>query len=357
MRDIFSLEREVTGDIAHQVRARLTTPDHMAVPPPRPADPKVLEAYLQGNYHLGHFSRNSSAEELKRAQEYFQQAIDADANFAPAHNGLANTHINLLWPSNQDFGIARTMAERAVELDPTSADARVTLGLIKELAWDLRAAEDEVRQAIALNPSSASAHESLSGLLCETGRLNEALREGEIAEELDPKGDNLAGALQSLHDYDRAISTLQTLIQNDPGNGIFHHDLFRTYATGGMHKEAIEELDKTANLFGSPEVATRIHRAFVSSGYRGAMKQYAKELENLQATKQAFLPVNLAEIYATLGDKDRAFYWLEQAYNHRDILAASNSIALVMLNAEPMLDPLRSDPRFKDLVRRVGLPP
>jgi tetratricopeptide (TPR) repeat protein len=147
-------------------------------------------------------------------------------------------------------------------------------------------------QAIALNPNNASAHEWLSGLLCETGRLDEALREGEIAEELDPKGDNLAGALQSLHDYDRAIATLQTLIQNDPDNGVFHHDLFLMYAARGMHKEAMQELERTLNLFGLTEVASRIHRAFVSSGY--------SEFRSSSLANQAWTAVQLSFLWSSI---------------------------------------------------------
>jgi hypothetical protein len=125
----------------------------------------------------------------------------------------------------------------------------------------------------------------------------------------------------------------------------------------GMYKEAIEELEKTLSLFGLQESSARIHHAFANSGYRGAMQQYAEELEQLAAMKQVFIPINLAEVYAALGDKDRAFYWLEQTYTHHDIAAVANGLGLEMINVDPMMDPLRPDPRFKDLVRRIGLSP
>jgi TolB-like protein/DNA-binding winged helix-turn-helix (wHTH) protein/Tfp pilus assembly protein PilF len=354
MRDIFTLEREVTGDIAHQVQGRLTTPNQ-TVAPPRPVNPQVLEAYLQGTYHLNRYGKGAGDEEKRKAAEYFQQAIDVDPNFAPAFNGMANAHLGLEWPSNQDFEIARKMAERAAELDPTLSDALETLRGMKD-DLDLRGAEHDVRHAIALNPNNAKAHDDLGELLDDTGRVDEGWVEYQIAQELDPNHDHLSDAFDMRGQYERAIAMQQMMLKRYPDDGYLHHSLFRDYVKTGMHKEAIQELQKAANLFGFPEAASRIHSAFVSSGYRGAMRQYAKELEDLVAAKQVFIPVNLAEVYATLGDKDRAFYWLEQAYTHHDVLAASTDLPLDRLNREILLDPIRSDPRFKDLVRRVGLP-
>jgi TolB-like protein/DNA-binding winged helix-turn-helix (wHTH) protein/tetratricopeptide (TPR) repeat protein len=356
MREVFALERDVTEEIAREVRARLMTPNQAAVAQPRPASPKVLEAYLQGNYHLSRFGSGGGDEELTRAQEYFQGAIDADPNFAPAYNQLANAHMDLLQPSKQDFDIARKMAERAVELDPNSSDAHHTLGCVKAKAWNWPGSEDEYRRAVALNPNNADAHQDLGELLDDTGRLNDGSREYQIAQELDPNNDHISEALTRRGQHDRAIAMLQLMLKRYPDNGYLHLSLYREYVKKGMHKEAIQELEKAFSLFGFPELASRIHRAFVSSAYRGAMRRCAEELESLAATQRAFVPVNLAEVYATLGDKDRAFYWLEQAYTHRDLHAASTDIDMERINTEFLLDPLRSDPRFKDLVRRVGLP-
>jgi tetratricopeptide (TPR) repeat protein len=326
------------------------------VAPPRPANPKLLEAYLQGNYHLSRYGEGAGDEELKKAQEYFQQAIDADSNFAPAYNGLACAHMSLLWPSSQDFNIARKMAERAVELDPKFPGAHETLGNIKLNAWDWLGSEQEYRRAIGLNPNNAQAHDDLGEILDVTARLIEGSREYQIAQELDPNNDHLSDALDRQGQHDRAIAMRQMMLKRYPDNGYLHVNLYRDYVKTGMNKEAIQELEKALTLFGLSEPALRIQRAFVSFGYRSAMRQCAKEVEDLTATKQAFLPINLAEVYATLGDKDRAFYWLEQAYQHHDMLAASTDLGLDRLNTEFLLDPIRSDPRFKDLVRRVGLP-
>jgi TolB-like protein/DNA-binding winged helix-turn-helix (wHTH) protein/tetratricopeptide (TPR) repeat protein len=356
MRDVFALERDVTEDIARQVQAKLITPSQTAVAQFRPVNPRALDLYLQGNYHLNRFAKGTGDEEKRKAAEYFQQAIDADSNFAPAYNGLANAHHNLMWASSQDVEIVRKSAEQAVELDPAFSDAWVTLGELRLCSWDFRAAEDRFRRAVALNPNNANAHENLGDFLNYMGRLDEGLREGQIAQALDPNQDHLTFALFFRRDYDRGIARLLMMLKADPDNAYFHFMLFFSYAAKGMHKEAIDELEAGLRLFGFSESATKIHHAFAVSGYRGAMQQYAEELEHLTATKQLFIPVNLAEAYAALGEKDRAFYWLEQAYTHRDIVAAATGFGLEMIDVDPMMDPLRSDPRFKDLLRRIGLP-
>ena len=356
MREVFALERDVTEEIAREVRARIATPNQVPVAQARRASPKVLEAYLQGNYHLSRFGSGGGDEQLTMAEEYFQRAIDADPNFAPAYNQLANAHLNLLQPSKQDFDIARKMAERAVELDPNSSDAHHTLGDVKGRAWNWPGSEEEYRRAVVLNPNNAQAHDDLGELLDDTGRFDDGWREYQIAQELDPNNDHLSDAFDRRGQHAHAIAMLQIMLKRYPDNGYLHLSLYRDYVKNGMHKEAIQELEKTFSLFGFPELASRIHRSFVSSGYQGAMRRLADELESLATTKQMFVPVNLAEVYAALGDKDRAFYWLEQAYAHRDLHAASTDLGLERLNTEFLLDPLRSDPRFKDLVRRVGLP-
>jgi serine/threonine protein kinase/tetratricopeptide (TPR) repeat protein len=355
--DVLTIERDVTQEIARQIQAQVTTQYAASLQQSRPVNPKALDAYLQGNYHLNRQGRGGGDEEKKKAAEYFQQAIDADPNFALAYNGLANAHFNLLWPSSEDAKIVRTAAEKAVELDPTLSDARVTLGHLRLCSSDFRAAEDELRRAVALSPNNASGHEILGDFLNDIGRLDEGLRESQIAQELDPNQDHLMFALDSRREYDRSIAWILMMLKGDPDNGYFHHNLFRSYVEKGRYKEAIEELEKTLSLFGLQESAARVDHAFANSGYRGAMQQYAEELEQLAAMKQVFIPINLAEVYAALGDKDRAFYWLEQAYTHHDIVAVANGLGLEMINVDPLMDPLRSDPRFKDLVRRIGLLP
>lgn len=356
MRDVFALERDVTENIARQVQARLTTPNPAPLAKPRAVNAKALEAYLQGNYHRWKEGRGSGDEEQRKAGEYFQQAIDADLDFAPAYNGLSLAHQQLLRGSSEDTAISRRAAERAVDLDPNYADARATLGFLKwQPNLDWRGAEEDLRQAIALNPNNAFARSILCNVLVVVGRVDEGLRECKIAQQLDPLQDHSSLGLYMARDYDGSIAILRMILQKDPNNGVCHCYLFNDYSKKGMDKEAIQELARCYALFGESEAAANMQHAFAVSGYRGAIRQWAKEVEHLQATKHVFLPGNLADACAILGDKDRAFYWLEQAYQHREMVSIDGGV--FFLKAEPMYDPLRSDPRFKDLLRRVGLPP
>jgi TolB-like protein/DNA-binding winged helix-turn-helix (wHTH) protein len=355
LRDIFALEREVTEDIAREIQARLATDTRTRQAELRPMDPRALEAYLQGNYHLKKQWSGSGDEEKRKAAEYFQQAIAADPNFALAYHGLALAHQNRLLGSSEDFAISRKAGEKALEIDPNYSVARVNLAAIKwmpDLDW--RGAEVDLRQAIAFDPNSAFAHSALCQLLINLGHVDEGLRECRIAQRLDPYDEDSALGLYMGHDFDGSIAMLRMMLQKDPNDGVAHCYIFQDYTEKGMYKESIQELEQFFSLYGQPEVAANIQRAFEVSGYPGAIRQWAREIERLQATHQAFLPGSLAEAYAILGDKDRAFYWLEQAYEHREMVSFDEGV--FYLGAEPMYDSLRSDPRYAELARKIGLP-
>lgn len=356
VRDVFALEQDVTEDISRQVRARIEPYAQKSPPQPRPINPKALDAYLEGNYHLGRYGEGSGGEEQKQAAQYFQQAIDADPNFAPAYDGLASAHNQLVRASSEDVAIEKAAAAKAVELDPNFADARVTLGFLKwqpDLDW--RGAETQFRQAIALSPNNASAHDLLGFLLVTMGRTQEALREGQIAQQLDPHNDHLSLILYHARDYDGSIRMALWMLRQDPKNGNTHCLLWGDYFKKEMYREAIDELSQCYSLYGYPKVGSNLQKTFAASGYRGAMRQFAKDIEHLQAANQVYLPGNLVVAYTILGDKNLAFYWLEQAYEHREMVSIDGGV--FMMGSEPMLDALRSDPRFKDMLRRVGLPP
>lgn len=356
LRDMFALEREVSEDISAQIRAQLVTPSVSPVASPQPSNLAALEAYLQGNYHLSRFAKGTGDEEKAKASEYFQRAIDADPSFAPAYNGLAQAHLGLAWPSSQDAKIAEESVNRAVALDPRLSDAYATLGDIKSCSWDFAGSEEQYRRAIALNPNNAHAHDSLATLLDERGRLDEGWKERQLAQELDPNNDHISDGLERRGQYDAAIAMLQMMLKRYPDDAYLHVGLFREYLRKRMYKQASFQADQTVIFFGVPEIAAEAQRARAISGNRGAIRETVKGLERLMNERQAFLPVNIAEIYSALGDKERAFYWLEKAYVQHDRSIASTDLGLERLNMEYLLDPLRSDPRFKDLLRRVGLP-
>lgn len=355
VRDVFTLEREVAEDIARQVHAELTTEKQAQLSRPQPANPKALDAYLRGNYYLTRAQWSVAEDDKRMAAQYFQQAIDADSDFVPAYIGLANAHDQLARGSSEDTAIRKRAAEKALELDPNSSEAWGILGFIKWFAFDWAGAEQDFRQAVALNPNSASSIDELGLFLAAMGRLDEALREGEIAQELDPNEDHLSFVLEMRGENKRAIELLHRMAVLHPTDSGMHYGLFRNYAETGMYEEAAQELERALTLMGAPDVAADVHRGFAASGYPGAMREYAKGLEAAQAAKKWFAPGTLAEAYTALGDKERALYWLEQAYEHRE--NAGMDGGLWIIKEDRLFDPLRNDPRFADLVRRVGLSP
>lgn len=354
--DFLALERDLTQEIARAIQAQVRTPSPEPTAQLRPVNLNLLEAYLQGNYLLNRMGYGAGDEETRKAAEYFQQAIDADSSFAPAYLGKAKAYGSFYRQSSENLAIARKAALRAVDLDPTLSDGWVELGDINCYRdWDWPSAEKEYRRAIALNPNNAGAHKGLGDILSMMGRLDEALKEYQIAQERDPTQEYLSSIIYLRGDHDHAIELLRREIESHPNEGWSHLTLHRWLAVKGMHKESVQELEKGLALFGFPEIAARVHRAFASSGYKAALLEAAKQFEHLQATDKVFFPMTLAQLYAGMGDKDRAFYWLEQAYQHRDRIGGDYGLELARF--EPMLDPLRSDPRFEDLMRRVGLPP
>jgi TolB-like protein/tetratricopeptide (TPR) repeat protein len=350
MRDVFTLEREVTDDIARHVRSRVATQRQLSSSQPRPVNPNALDAYLQGNYHLNKgLYTGARDEELRKAAEFFQHAIDADPAFVAAYVGLAEAHDNLLQPSSGDFAIMQASAAKALELDPTSSEAHRAMGEVKGADWDWAGAEEESRRAVELNPNNADAHEQLGYTLDSIGQMDEAWREHEIAQQLDPNRDHLSIPLYLRGEYDRSIEVLQRTEEAHPDDGIYPYFLSVVYAQKGMYAASVQESEKFLRRFGLPEAATRIDHAFANSGWRGALLQWAKELEQL-----GYCPGVLAQVNVWLGEKERAFYWLEQGIEHRHL--ANADPVLGNIKVDPSLAPLRSDPRFKVLLHRMGLP-
>ncbi len=352
--DALELEKRVAEDIANQVMAHVAVRNQSSTAPSKAVDYRALDEYLQGTYHINRFSRGSGDDELRLAADHFQRAIEIDQNFALAYVGLANSHILTFQSSNDDLRIATQAAQRALELDPALSDAWEMLAEIKTNFWNWGEAEADFRRAIALNPNRVYAHERLADLFDIFGKRDEAWKEYEIAQELDPDQDHLEYPLHIRHEYDRAIEGVRRALVKDPNNGYLHHQLFENYSAKRMYKEAIEELRQSVTQFGFPDLAVNLRVAYAASGYTGAMREYAAALEHLHAAKKVFMPINIAAAYAAVGNKDRAFYWLEEGYRQRGHQSAG--VDFVEIGVHPGLDPLHSDPRFTSLLQRMGLP-
>ncbi|MGH9601497.1 MAG: tetratricopeptide repeat protein [Terriglobales bacterium] len=352
VRDILGLQAEVARAIAAEIQVKLTPQEEARLRPARPVNPEAHEAYLRGRYYL----EKVGEDESRRAIEHLQQALQADPNYAPAYAGLAVAYYrlsNYFLPPKEAMPKARAAAIKALEIDNTLAEAHTSLALVKEFYdWDWAGAESAFKRAIELNPSYAFAHSGYGGYLSRMGRHQEALAEYRRSWELNPLslyGGIFVGSMYyESRQYDRAVEQYRKTLEMDPNFFPAHWGLASAYEAKGMYKEAIAEYEKALSLGGPPEVLAWLGHAHARAGNR---KEALKILDEMKGpSKRKFVSAyDLAVIHTGLGEKDQALAWLEKAYEQR-------AEALIDLNADPRLDPLRSDSRFKDLTHRVGLP-
>ncbi len=350
--DILALQSEVARAIANEVRVRLTPQEQARLASRRPVKPEAYESYLKGRYYWN----QRTPEALSRASEYFQQAIEKDPGFALAYAGIADSYAVLPWnadaPPRESFPKAKEAATRALDLDNTLGEAHVSLAFaLKFYDWDWPGAEREFRRGLELNPSYATGHRTYAAHLSAMGRHAEAIAEAKRAQELDPLSlmiNTVAGrCFYHARQYDQAIEQYRKALEIDPNFWVAHLFLGKTYGQKRMYEEAITELQKAGRVTTEPRSVTAY--IYAVSSRRGEAKKVVAELKEL--SKRRYVPpYHIAVIYAGLGEKDQAFAWLQNAYEERDAWIA-------WLKVEPMLDNLRSDPRFADLLRRVGFPP
>jgi TolB-like protein/DNA-binding winged helix-turn-helix (wHTH) protein/Flp pilus assembly protein TadD len=354
LRDTLALQNKVARAIADQIQINLNPLERIALKNVRVVNLQAYESYLKGRY----FWNKRTADGLKAALAYFNQAIDEDPQYAPAYSGLADTYALL---ADWEYGVmtpkealpkAKAAAIKALELDSTLGEAHNSLAFCLDVFdWDLESAGKEFQRAIELNPSYATAHQWYAAHLIVLGRNDQAITEMRKAKNLDPLsliiGADLADFLVIAHSYDDSIRESRKTIEMDPNFALAHNQLGQAYLQKQMHDEAIGELQKAVSLSGgSPTCIANLARAYVASGKTSeAVKLLSdlKERSNSNFTHAS----EIAEIYVALGDTDQAMNWLEKCYEER-----FNPSALL----RPGFDPLRSDPRFKDLLRRIGLP-
>jgi TolB-like protein/DNA-binding winged helix-turn-helix (wHTH) protein len=360
MQDAMALQGQLANAIADEIRVQVAPQEQARLRTKHPINATVLDNYLEGNYHLNRVAHGLVDEEQRKAAEYFQLAIDEDPNFVPAYIGLAHAHAlilggpGLMNPSPQDYAIKKAAAEKAAALDSQSSEAHELLGSVAAEDWRWSEAEEELRRAIALSPNRAQAHDTLACFLFATGRWDEGHKETQIAQELDPKTDRLTDLLFDEGKYDESIQSLNRDLERQPGDGVAHYGLFQRYALAGKYPEAIKELEETGKLMGLTELVVPVDHAFKTAGFKAAIRLLAENFERLQREGKLYAPDILAEFYGVVGDKDRAFYWLEDEYRHKQLTGVGGG--LLWLKGNPMYASLRTDPRYADLVRRLGLP-
>ncbi|HWZ75544.1 MAG TPA: tetratricopeptide repeat protein [Candidatus Sulfotelmatobacter sp.] len=354
LRDTLALQSRVASAIADQIRINLTPREQAALKNVKVVNPEAYESYLKGRY----FWNKRTADGLKAALAYFKQAIEEDPKYAKAYSGLADTYALLgdwqyaVMTPKEAFPEAKAAAIHALELDNTLGEAHNSLAFVLDgFDWDLDAGGREFQRAIELNPGYATAHHWYAWHLTLLGRFDEALAEMRKAENLDPLSliinADLAELLGLAHSYDDSIRQSLKTIEMDSNFALAHNQLAQAYLQKHMYAEAVAELQKAVELSrDSPTCIANLARAYVASGKREEAVKLLNTLKKRSTTGYSNAS-EIAMIYASLGDTDQAMNWLEKGFEER-----FNPGVLL----RPGFDPLRSDPRFQNLLRRIGLP-
>ena len=349
--DLVSLQSEIARDVSSKLKSKLSGAEVAKVEKNYTTNPEAYQLYLKGK-----FSWNKrTGQALKQAVEFYNQAIEKDPNYALAYSGLAETYVLFssydVAPANDSMPQAKAAAMRALEIDDSLAEAHTALGFyLSNYDWDRAGAEKEYRRAIELKPNYATAHHWLGADLSNLKRFDDGIVELRRAEDLDPLsriiGTNLADTLVFARRYDEAIAQYKRVLVRDPNFSYAHRALGWAYGSKGMYQEAIAE------------TRTSIEMSNVGNGYlglwlakSGKRDEALKLLNELkqESTRNYVQSYNFALIYVGLGEKAEALSYLEKHMLSRAETANSYAVA-------PELDELRSDPRFKEMLKRMNLP-
>ena len=353
--DLVSLQSEIARDVSEKLRLRLTSTEQQRVTKRGTENTEAYQAYLKGRYY---WNKGRPGQDYAKSREYFQQAIDFDPNYALAYCGLADYYgfasaVGLL-PPNENWPKAEAAVNKSLALDDTRAETYNPLAAVRVYYYrDWPAAERDFRRGIELNPNYAEIHLHYAVCLVRFGRGEEALAEIQRAVELEPLG---LGAnaywgriLFYMRQYDRAIDQLRKTLELDQNFATAHEWLGDAYEQRGMYGEAVAEWGKALTLRGT---GLSLEQAYAASGFEAAVRAPARqrlEKSNERMKHGEYVPATeYATAYIRLGDKGQAFAWLDRAVQER------NSFALEF-KINPIYDNLRDDPRFQDLLRRVGL--
>jgi len=351
---ILGLQADVARAVAHEIQIKLTPQAQTSLATPRAVNPEAYRLYL-----IGRFLWNKRTEEgLKNAIDHFQRALEIDPGYGLAYAGLADSYLMLddwgFLPPKEAIPRGKAAAQKALEIDESLAEAHASLALACfEYDWDWPACEREYKRAIELNPNYATAHQWYFAYLFAMGRHAEAMGEIQRAQELDPLSPIISGAVADQYfyarQYEEAIRRFRNTVSLFPEFAPAYQALGAAYVVNGTYQEAVVAYQKLRSLSGASaaEVAA-LGEAYAKGGIRG---YYLWELRRLrEESKHRYVRAwTFALLLAGLGEKDQALSYLEKAYEDRDYL-------LTTLRDEPRFDPLRSDPRFQDLLRRMNFP-
>ncbi|HXN72283.1 MAG TPA: protein kinase [Candidatus Acidoferrales bacterium] len=348
--DVSTVQQEIVQDISEKLKLRLTPEDKTKIAKHGTENWEAYDLYLKGRYHWNKFTDA----DLKTAADYFKQAIAKDPNYALAYAGLADAYHELAStnPPREMMPLAKAAAMKALQLDDSVADAHAALGWIKwKYDWDFPGAEREFLRSIELGREGTQGIGMYADFLDAMGRADEAEAQHRRAVELDPLNlilsANLGDGLYYTHKYDQAIEQYQKTLALDANFSVALGSLAYAYDRKGMYKEAMSELQKDLAADGDAQTAALLGDTYARSGYKDAIRAWVND-EIRQSSHEYVSPFGIAQQYAMLGEKDSTMEWLEKAYQDR-------SVDLVTVKVDPVFDFLHSDPRFQDLLRRIGL--
>ena len=352
LKDVLTLQDEVARSIANEIKTTLTPQEQKSLAAVHPVNPGAYEAYLKGRYYWN----KRTAEGIEKASDYFQQAINLQPNYGMAYSGLADCNSGLAWHGfaapGEVLPRAQAAAQKAIEIDPASGEAHASLALALSHQRNWAAAEIEFKRALQLSPGYANAHHWYGDYLSVVGRHEEAVSEAKRAFELDPLSPMINTWLgyryyYSRH-YDEAIQQGRKILEFDPSFAAAHLLLGQAYLQKGLHVQAISELQSATTLSGdSPIYLAQVGVAYAADSKNAEALHVIDQLQKV-ARQRYVSSYGMAQIYAALGDKQRAMKWLQSAYDE-------GAVWMQYLQVDPVLDSLHSQPRFQDLVRQMGL--
>ena len=353
--DVLALQDDLARTIAQRIGVPMTPAEQQRLKSAPRVNPAAHDAYLRGR---SYFVR-SDPESLSRALIYFKEAVQRDPNYAPAYTGIADTYEEMatfgVLLSTEAFPPAKEAALTALKLDPNLAEAHVSIALIEtKYDWNWKAAEEEIRRAIELDPNYDIAHNAYAQLLMATGRKEEAIAQSRRAFELSPLArqaiHQLPWMLYFARKYDAAILQYRKAMALDPDELLTREDLADAYAAAGRNAEAFAEYQQWARTAGYPQpVLDELSRSYTRGGMTGYWRKRL-EMENVEMDQTGnVFAYRMASLHSRLRDTNDALGWLERAY-------AERNNRLIYLRVDPVFDPLRRDPRFQNLVQRIGLP-
>ena len=351
--ELVSLQSEIARDVSTKLNAKLSGADATKVTKAATFDPEAYQAYLKGRYYWN----RRTAENLKKAIEQFKIATDRDSNYALAFVGLADCYAVLTdyagTPTSETAPQAKAYAERALAIDGQLAEPHATLGVVNQQLWQWAEAEKELKRAIEINPNYATAYHWYSNLLKHIGRNDESATMIRRAHEIDPLSSvisvNVSIMYQLQNNHDASIENSLKIIELDPNFEPAYEYMALSYLKLGRNGEAIAAMEKAAELANRASVVLGgLGHVYAATGKRAEAVAVIKELENKYARKEA-LGQHVAAVYVGLGEKDKAFEWLE-----KDFQVRNGKLPEIRWNIR--FEPLRDDPRFKDLLKRMNLP-